>query len=471
MVQLIWSAFLDLSFEKKAVILGMTGTCIVAIAKAFAWWYARHKHQISETGEKTFISMDQHVTSILSQVRAAEEQLNTSHAKEQKELQAKLIELETRLKNPEKSLENARKTIASLEATLDRESENIDANKLAEAKAALERGEYAAADALFADIEKREANAIKAAAHAAFARGEIAEQEVRWRDAAKHYQDAVKRVPSFLNTFKAARLATNSEDYEVALKYGDAAIQLSQKQFCRDSWQHAGALIEQGALLTHLAKYDDAELILKDGVKIAQNVQGNLGFAYCLGILALSRLFQLTNRPADAENLLRKVISIFQETDQEINADHATALNNLSMILTQIKQVEEAEELMRRSGNIISKLQGKEHPQYARYLNNLGMFLLNQSRLDEAETLFLAAGKVTLNSLGKNSFTYARDLNSLAEVYCGTNRLDEAKSLFEKAISISKKSLGDTHPSTLSMIKNYSRHFLKPRIVVSMRQA
>ncbi|MCH8168830.1 MAG: DUF4062 domain-containing protein, partial [Proteobacteria bacterium] len=102
-------------------------------------------------------------------------------------LLAQKAEVERKLGDLEQSFAQAKTRITDLEALLAREGNQIGGDRLAEARAALEQGDFSKADDLFAEIEAREAMAVQSAARAAYGRGEIAEEQVRWADAAEHY--------------------------------------------------------------------------------------------------------------------------------------------------------------------------------------------------------------------------------------------------------------------------------------------
>ena len=84
-----------------------------------------------------------------------------------------------------------------LEALLERSGNDIGGDRIAQAKAALEKGDYSIADDIFAEIEARNTLAVQETARAAFGRGEIAEEQVRWADAATHYTRAADLDPTF----------------------------------------------------------------------------------------------------------------------------------------------------------------------------------------------------------------------------------------------------------------------------------
>lgn len=136
-----------------------------------------------------------------------EAELAAATDEEKDQLHARIGELENQISNPDEALAEARKRIKDLEALLDRSGNQIGADRIAEARAALEKGDYSEADALFEEIEARRQLEVEEAARAAFGRGEIAEAEVRWADAAAHFARAAKLHETFASLFKAREFA------------------------------------------------------------------------------------------------------------------------------------------------------------------------------------------------------------------------------------------------------------------------
>ncbi len=122
------------------------------------------------------MTLDQYEARLSERVDRKEKQFKTAHTEDRAKLIAQITELKDRLSNPEKALKEAQETIKSLEQALIREGNDIGADRLAKAKHALESGDFSLADALFAQIEAREALAVQSVARAAFARGQIAAQ-------------------------------------------------------------------------------------------------------------------------------------------------------------------------------------------------------------------------------------------------------------------------------------------------------
>ncbi len=333
-----------------------------------------------------------------------ESQLQAAHAEEKDRLRAQIAELEARIADPEPALKTANERITDLEARLTREGNDLGADKLGAARAALETGDYTAADDLFAEIEARAMPAVGSAARAAFARGEIAEAEVRWADAATHYARAAGLEPSLVALREAADYAERAGDYPAALGYGEQAVKLAR---AGDSQiELSGVLNEHAITLNATGRYDEAEPLYREAQGITEATLG-------------------TDNPA-----------------------YATCLNNLAGLLHATDRFDEAEPLYREAIRIGEATLGKDHPDYATRLNNLAGLLRTTGRTDEAEPLYREAIQIDEATLGKDHPDYATRLNNLAVLYANKQQWDEALPMMKQTLAIRIAALGDQHPDT-----------------------
>ncbi len=247
-----------------------------------------------------------------------ESQLQAAHAEEKDRLRAQIAELEARIADPEPALKTANERITDLEARLTREGNDLGADKLGAARAALETGDYTAADDLFAEIEARAMPAVGSAARAAFARGEIAEAEVRWADAATHYARAAGLEPSLVALREAADYAERAGDYPAALGYGEQAVKLAR---AGDSQIELSGVLNEHAITLNT-----------------------------------------TGRTDEAEPLYREAIQIDEATLGKDHPDYATRLNNLAVLYANKQQWDEALPMMKQTLAIRIAALGDQHP-------------------------------------------------------------------------------------------------------------
>src|SRR6056297_2516668 len=185
---------------------------------------------------------------------------------EKSQLRARIAELEKQIANPDAALAEAQKRIADLEALLDREANQIGADRIAEAKAALEQGDYSLADDIFAEIEAKNELAVQETARAAYGRGEVAEAEVRWADAAGFYERSAELHPSFEALQKASDYAWRAGNYAAAHRHGEELLSFARKNGARE--HIARALNEHALTLEAQGRYPEAERLYQEAIEI-----------------------------------------------------------------------------------------------------------------------------------------------------------------------------------------------------------
>jgi tetratricopeptide (TPR) repeat protein len=147
-------------------------------------------------------------------LKVREQELRELHQAQlgQSEELRKTIELELqggqgKLGNLQKSYEEQVTELKRLAGELEALRGQVPDAKLQQALNALGQGKTKLADALFAEVENKEQQAIERAARAAFERGRIAYQEVRWQEARSHFGKADRLIPNHANySAWAARL-------------------------------------------------------------------------------------------------------------------------------------------------------------------------------------------------------------------------------------------------------------------------
>ena len=244
---------------------------------------------------------------------------------------------------------------------------------------------------MFERLEARTATEVTKNANAHYALGQIAEEQVRWADAARHYARAADLARSFANLLKAREFTWRAGDYPSALALGSALIDTAQAEFGDDTTQHATALNEHALSLEATGRFDEAEPLYRQAIKIGA------------------------------------------KTLAEDHPAYAIDLNNLAELLN----------------NLAGHRDRCWAPAYATWLNNLAT-----GRFDEAEPHFRQAIEIGAKTLGEDHPAYATRLNNLALLLQATGRFDGAEPLYRQAIEVLEVALGPDHPSTVTVREN-----------------
>ena len=144
------------------------------------------------------------------------------------QLRSQMAELQRQIASPGEALKAAQARVAELERLLDTSTAEIGANRIADAKAALEAGDAQKADEIFAEVEAHEAAAVERAAEAAYGRGLIAEGDVSWHDAATHFGAAARFAPTYDRLLKAREFTWRAGAYDAALRLGSDLLQVAR---------------------------------------------------------------------------------------------------------------------------------------------------------------------------------------------------------------------------------------------------
>ena len=397
--------------DERAWLIPLTGV-IAAISVFFNWLYAPF-NRTTTLSRKTIEALKPGASGLAAlsvgefiDMRRAlkadlEEELARATAAEKSQLMARIAMLESQISNPGAALEEAQMRIAELERLLDRASNEIGTERIEEAKSALERGDYTAADAIFAELEAQNDLAVSAAARAIYGRGEVAESDVRWADAAQFYRRAAQLDPSYRTLTKAHEFTHWTGDYARARGIGFELIEAAERE--GDQPNLAMAKNDVAMTLRALGAYEESEA------------------------------------------LYRAALAIDRATIGEAHPDYAVHLNNYAVVVKAQGRFEEAERLYREALEVGKATKGTDHAQYAKHLNNLATVIEAQGRYSEAEGLLREALEVDRKTIGTSHPHYATHLKNLAGVLATLAKVDEARGLYEEALAVFSKSLPAQH--------------------------
>ena len=332
---------------------------------------------------------------------------------------------------------------------------------LERAKAALSAGDY---DAVFAETgkqrtESRELAILEGTAALARFRGD---PQPAWNEKVlAAFRRALALSDAGAQPLEWAQVAvwvafvlTDIAQYREAEPLLRQAMKLREEMLGQDDPAVAEALNNLALLLQATNRLKEAEPLMRRALEIDEKRYGPEHPKVAIRLNNLALLLQTTNRLQEAEPLMRRAVKLREE---KVGADDpavAVALNNLALLLQATNRLQEAEPLMRRTLAIDEQSYGPEHPSVARDLNNLALLLQETNRLQEAESLMRRALEIDEQSYGPEHPAVARDLNNLAQLLKATNRLQEAEPLMRRALAIDEQSYGPEHPSVARDLNN-----------------
>jgi len=226
----------------------------------------------------------------------------------------------------------------------------------------------------------------------------------------KHVPKPEQRIKIRLRLASTLRALARWDDAETHLIAAKAEAEASN-----DSKLMSDALNELGVLCYDLARYDEAEPLIRGALDIAENAYG--------------------------------------PEHQEV----ATRLGNLAEVLQKTTRTDEAEPLMRRALEIAEKAHGPEHPHVIGCLTHLANVLVVTGRADEAEALVHRTLRITEEAYGPEHPFVAACLLNLSLLLKHTNRTNEAEPLMRRTLEVWENSFGPGHPRTVTARKNLER--------------
>ena len=186
--------------------------------------------------------------------------LATAHGEERIRLKNENAEIARQLADVQAAFAERQERIGELEASLARLSIDVDYGGLADARTALEAGDFSKADALLAAIEARADVTVARAAEAAFRRGKIAATQIRWGEAAAHFDKAARLDPVYVYLEQAGTFAWRTGRYETALRHFRTLLELSRREYGEGSPKTATAIGKLANVLAAMGRYKEAEL-------------------------------------------------------------------------------------------------------------------------------------------------------------------------------------------------------------------
>jgi len=374
---------------------------------------------IGQAGDVSYIAHDADTTklfveSLNTQIARMQDELKSVNADKSK-LHEQLGELRLRVAVPENFIDDAIKTSADTQDRLTRLSNEVDAEKLKQAKDAAKVFDYSKAREIFESIRNRNELAVAQTASAEFGLGEIAENEIRYHDAYAHFKRAYELGQGKEELYAYARLC----------------------------WA--------------LGKYGEAEPMFKKLCEWEKQDFGVNDAAYARALNNLAQLYRAQGRHDAAEPLYLQAMEIRRKALGEDHPAYATSLNNLAELYRAQGRDDAAEPLFIQALEIRHKALGEDHPDYATSLNNLAELYDAQGRYDEAEPPYIQALEITRTALGEDHPHYAASLNNLGGLCVEQGRLDEAAPLLQQALAIWEKALPADHAHTQSTRSRLAR--------------
>jgi tetratricopeptide (TPR) repeat protein len=201
-----------------------------------------------------------------------------------------------------------------------------------------------------------------------------------------------------------------------------------------------------GGTYRRLARYQEAETLLRSAVELRKQVQGE----HPEVASSLTNLGMVMFDKGDyesAESLHRESLAMTRRLLGNEHQDVARGLNNLGMALWYKGDYQGAAEVQVEALSIYRKILGPDHRSIANALNNVGAVMADHGDYAGAEPFFRDALAMDRRIHGEEHVAVANDLNNLANLLTDKADYEESEKLFRQSLAMKRKLLGDRHPS------------------------
>ena len=352
---------------------------------------------------------------------------------------------------------------------------------LDEAQAALQRGDFPAAEAgslsllqenirVFGPDHPNVATALNLIGAAQFRQGKYSEAEGNFRRMLTIYER--KTGPEAMETAAAlnslALVLEKLGDYPGAETLLRRAVAIMEKKLGRENPDTATVTSNLARVLDSQGKFAGTR---------AASAAPAAGGSDAAQLAARAEQAMARGEYGQAETLQDQVLAIHLKTLGEFNATTANSMSNLARVYDLQGKYAEAEKLYRRSLAVREKVLGPEHPDVATNLNNLAKVLqdlgkdeqitVSEARararsgamlgaLTEVEAMYRRALAIQDRTLGREHPATALTLNNLGGMLALRGDYAQAEQMQRAALGTMEKVFGEQHPDTAAVLTSLS---------------
>ena len=277
----------------------------------------------------------------------------------------------------------------------------------------------------------------------------------------------------------------NLEFYSDGIFNYDKSIDLLVKHIKSDIQIYPSIYIELGRLYTHKGEYNDAQVVLNDGIKFIKERYGvsnelyievltrlgslynNMGYypraeelnlealeleeklygknrpEYAHRLLGLATTYRLQGLYSKASTFAKKALKYQIMNLGESHSFTPPYYNELALVYAAQKEFKKADSSLRKALQISRNSQEAGRQQYNTLLNNLAFIHANRKLYKKADSLYNLSLKLVEEIFGIDHIDYAISLNNLAQVYQALGKYTKADSTYQLALPIYDKVLSD----------------------------
>ena len=234
----------------------------------------------------------------------------------------------------------------------------------------------------------------------------------------------------------------------------------NQGKFAGSSGGDASQLAERADAAARRGQYEEAETLQHQVLAIHEKTLGPMSPITANSMSNLGRVLDLQGKYVEAEKMYRQSLAVREKVLGRDHPDVATNLNNLAKVMQDLGKdqsigvsearararagaavggLTEIENMYRRALAIQDRSLGREHPSTALTLSNLGGLLAGRGDFAQAEQMQRAALSTMEKVFGEQHPDTAAVLTSLALALDNQGKLVESEATYKRAIEISRR--------------------------------
>lgn len=230
----------------------------------------------------------------------------------------------------------------------------------------------------------------------------------------------------------AAVKAMQSKNYGEAERIYKQMLAMANQQ--GDLSKQSMALFQIGNVQSAQSRYKDAELTMKEALRIAKAEQNGPSINATMITSCLEAVLEKEAKYREAEPLMVSLREQYERTSPN-DLSMAMVLERNATLLEHMGRADEAKAMKARAAAIM-KDRAPTTSQSLSELKGIQSELKNDNA--SAEASFKAAMKQAEQNYGQNDLRYAEALSGLANLYNRQRRYKEAESAFQRVVAIQK---------------------------------
>ncbi|RWA06025.1 hypothetical protein EKO27_g9081 [Xylaria grammica] len=221
-----------------------------------------------------------------------------------------------------------------------------------------------------------------------------------------------------------------------------------------------GVLLRKlGVILDHLARYGEAEDMLRKALELGEKVQGNIVLERLVVLRSLGKALCHQKRYEEAEEILQEAVALWQAADK--TDPHAVnTMRLLASTLNRREKFGESEDMHWQALNLVKETLNKEGPDRSysdngHHDNNLSRTHTSNEDINAGNLFYEEAEDLYRQAHQKDEWLKVEILKlviSFAYMMLGQSRNEEAERFLRRLLSLLRESRGNEHPMTIGAI-------------------